>query len=70
VLARARAVSADAELATGASGGEAANAGVGCAAEPGRTSGTADLQGAEQRTAPRAYATLPAWARPPAGPRS
>jgi hypothetical protein len=26
------------------------------------TGGAADLQGAEQRTAPRAYATLPAWA--------
>jgi hypothetical protein len=56
------AFSADAELATAASAGEAANTGMGCAAETGSTGGTAELQGAEPRTAPRAYATLPAWA--------
>jgi hypothetical protein len=62
VLARARAFSTDAELATSASAGEAANAGVGCADEPGTTGGAADLQRGEQRIAPRAYTALPAWA--------
>jgi hypothetical protein len=61
VLARARVFSADAELVADAAAGEDAQAGVGCSDGSG-TGGPADVQGVEQRSAPRAYASLPAWA--------